>query len=115
MRVCPSSFSGLALISGLILLSACGEKEPATDDSNSGVPEDLDQDGYPGIEDCDDQDPNVHPEAAELCDGLDQDCDTQVDEGLPSTDYFLDQDGDSHGDPSALLASCAQPEGYVLP
>jgi hypothetical protein len=33
-------------------------------------------------QDCDDQRSNVHPEAPEICDGRDNDCDAVVDEGL---------------------------------
>jgi len=38
-------------------------------------PLDLDRDGVPEGEDCDDSSPSVYPGAAELCDGLDTDCD----------------------------------------
>jgi len=40
--------------------------------------------------DCDDTEVTVYPEAPELCDGLDNDCDTIVDE---DTDIDLDGDG----------------------
>lgn len=44
--------------------------------------EDLDKDGFTIEEgDCDDQNPLVHPEAPEICDKLDNDCDGHIDEG----------------------------------
>ncbi len=48
---------------------------------------DADGDGYDYRIDCDDANPTVHPDGAEACDGLDNDCDTLVDEGF-------DTDGD---------------------
>jgi hypothetical protein len=42
---------------------------------------DNDQDGYCEDVDCDDSDPNVHPNASELCgNGIDDDCDDLIDE-----------------------------------
>src|SRR5262245_44469098 len=45
---------------------------------------DQDQDGFT-VEagDCDDSNPDVHPGAPEVCNGIDDDCDTQTDEGNP--------------------------------
>ncbi len=60
--------------------------------------------------DCDDQRADVHPEAVEVCDDADQDCDSSVDESLELT-WFADADGDGHGDSAAALQDCAQPEG----
>lgn len=63
--------------------------------------------------DCDEARADVHPSATEVCDGVDQDCDEQIDEDLPKQTWFIDADGDGLG--AAELASCAvnPPEGAV--
>jgi hypothetical protein len=40
---------------------------------------DLDGDGVPACEDCNDQNPDAYPGADEICDGVDNDCDMLVD------------------------------------
>lgn len=46
-----------------------------------GFPEDLDEDGYSQQDgDCNDNDPTVHPEAPELCDQQDNNCNGTIDE-----------------------------------
>jgi len=42
---------------------------------------DKDKDGFDNCEDCDDSDASVYPGALEVCDGKDNDCDGEVDEG----------------------------------
>jgi hypothetical protein len=84
------------------------------DDADPTKPlEDRDCDGALTEEDCDDEDPAVHPGATELCDGIDNDCDESIDEGV-TTDYFRDSDGDGYGVEDDTLAGCALPEGYAL-
>ena len=46
------------------------------------VDNDIDNDGYLTTVDCDDNDAEIHPGRAEVCDGIDQDCDTIADNGV---------------------------------
>ncbi len=73
---------------------------------------DADKDGYSTAEDCDDSDGTIHPGAREYCNGIDEDCDGQVDEGVKGS-FYLDNDSDGFGDPDQLLESCQQPDYYV--
>jgi len=91
---------------------------------------DLDGDGY-GVEadavtlcdqptdhtdligDCDDDDPAVNPDALEVCNGIDDNCDGAIDEDLPLETWYLDLDGDGFGDPESSVEACAQPSDAV--
>lgn len=64
-------------------------------------------------DDCDDTQSNVYEGAEEICDGVDNDCDTKVDEGLVFIMY-LDYDRDSFGDPIQMVMVCTPRAGYVL-
>ncbi|WP_173179852.1 MopE-related protein [Desulfosarcina ovata] len=83
------------------------------DDCNPDtLDDDLDQDGYVLADDCDDTDASVNPGAAEVCDGIDNNCDGQIDEGVTTT-FYLDADGDGFGDEAAPTEACETPTGYV--
>lgn len=48
---------------------------------------DFDRDGFtPGTGDCDDTNAAVHPRAREQCNGIDDDCDEDIDEGFSYCD-----------------------------
>ncbi len=63
--------------------------------------------------DCNDTNAAIKPGAAEVCNGIDDNCNGQIDEGLATTTFYQDSDGDGFGNPSAPLARCSQPSGYV--
>ena len=64
------------------------------------------------LSDCDDENELINPAQIELCDGIDQDCNGLIDDGLIST-YYADADGDGYGDATASMQDCQLPEGYV--
>ncbi len=87
---------------------------------------DLDGDGSPDAaccnegpsgpscgDDCNDARPGVNPTVPEVCDGLDNDCDGEVDDGVLIT-FYLDGDGDLHGidDAATNVEACFAPSGY---
>ncbi len=98
-----------------------GCKDKAADTADSGgpgsdptpdTPDDLDGDGYGASEDCDDSDEDINPGAWELCDGVDNDCDGEVDEDATLT-FYADADGDGYGDIKGSVEACEQPSGTV--
>lgn len=76
------------------------------------IVQDLDGDGYDSDEDCDDSSELINPGATELCDGQDNNCDDQIDEGVLST-FYADADGDGFGDPEIIIEACEAPVGAV--
>lgn len=75
---------------------------------------DRDGDGVPAGEDCDDRDPDRAPGLEEVCDGMDNDCDGQVDnDAADATIWYLDADGDGAGDPATAGSACTPPADHV--
>jgi len=97
--------------------------EPSNTDSSSSEnpttdPDpvtDADGDGAPAAVDCDDTDPAVFPGADEHCDGIDNDCDGDIDEAgaIGETEWFADGDGDRYGDLESSQLACDLPPGSV--
>lgn len=82
----------------LALLTACGT--------------DADGDGFPLEEDCDDSSADINPDATEICDGVDNNCDGATDEGVLNT-YYNDQDRDGYGDADQPVEACQPGIGQV--
>jgi hypothetical protein len=89
---------------------ADGYGDPDTSIEACGTPSGYVAAAY--ASDCDDSDPAIHPAADEACDGVDNDCDEAVDEGVTST-YYADSDGDSYGDAGSAHQACAPGDGLV--
>ncbi len=66
--------------------------------------------------DCDDANAAIYPDAPELCDGLDNNCNGLMDDGIPFFTYFADADGDGFGGVAAdTVSTCiaVPPTGFV--
>lgn len=95
---------------------------PGGDRGTPGAPNDpcmetdWDLDGFTELDgDCDDWDDAVNPSATEVCDGVDNDCDTIVDEDGAEGSVFWhrDFDGDGYGNAVTAVFRCAAPESFV--
>ena len=97
-----------------LLLLACDPevKKIIVDENPTEEIIDGDGDGYLSTEDCDDASALINPSAEEICDGTDNNCDGEVDEGVENI-FYLDQDGDGFGLSDDFIEACDAPEFYV--
>ncbi len=102
------------VLTSLILTPGCGNGDGSSDWNTIHI--DADQDGWEAGEDCDDGDSAVSPEAVEICDGSDNDCDGLVDGDDPdiqANTWYIDHDADGYGSTDYTTVSCAVPAGYT--
>lgn len=64
-------------------------------------------------EDCDDGNDTVYPNAEEVCNGIDDDCNTFIDNNA-GVNWYADADGDGFGNSADAIFTCEAPLGYVL-
>ncbi len=84
-------------------LAACRSKQP-----------DEDADGFDVLTDCDDADASVNPDAAEVCNGVDDNCNGPVDDAATdASSFYVDADADTVGNSGVSVTACAAPAGYV--
>ncbi len=66
--------------------------------------------------DCNDDNPAINPGAAEICgNGIDDNCNGQIDEGCILYTFYKDADGDTYGNPAITVTNYTGivPPGYV--
>ncbi|MBN2799176.1 MAG: putative metal-binding motif-containing protein [Deltaproteobacteria bacterium] len=97
-----------------LIMSACVFNEELYLDRAEAL-QDQDGDGVLAGEDCDDHAPSVSPDADEVCDGVDNDCDGEVDEDAVDRLLALpDADGDGYGVEAQGVLTCALAVGQTL-
>ncbi|HET6283185.1 MAG TPA: MopE-related protein [Polyangia bacterium] len=64
--------------------------------------------------DCNDYEAKIHPGQPEICNGKDDNCDGQIDEGLPIMTVYEDKDGDGYGGVGATKTTmfCGATKGF---
>ena len=72
-------------------------------------------DGYVADDgDCNDADDTIHPDAAEVCDEVDNNCNDAIDDGEGEGDtFYVDADGDGYGNTDDAIIACTQPPDTV--
>ncbi|MCB9796316.1 MAG: hypothetical protein H6741_26780 [Alphaproteobacteria bacterium] len=113
MRRIPLLWVGLALL-------GCRNDTDKVVDSQITLPDDsgevidADGDGFSAEADCDDNSNAIYPGAEELCNGVDDDCDGEIDvDAGDAQTFYVDGDGDGYGDDARAVEACEAPLGYV--
>ncbi len=63
--------------------------------------------------DCNDSDSGINPDALEICNSIDDNCNGQTEEGVIFINLYLDNDGDGYGATSGAISACDLVAGYI--
>ena len=63
--------------------------------------------------DCNNNNANIRPNASELCNSIDDNCNTLIDDGLTFVNYYIDSDADGFGAGVATNACISPGAGYA--
>ena len=63
--------------------------------------------------DCNDSDSGINPNALEICNGVDDNCNGQFEEGVIFINLYVDNDGDGYGAISNSISACDLLPGYI--
>ena len=103
----------------LLMLIACFPEIRKSEEDRFIDNPSVDNDGDTFSEedgDCNDRDDEIHPDAEEVCDGVDNDCNEIIDDNPNDIKvYYLDADGDGFGVEGNSILSCPadKPIGYI--
>lgn len=100
----------VGVFEGRIAVYVSGVEQPQAIITLSAVAElpDHDEDGFNADQECNDEDSQVFPGQTELCNGIDDDCDGEVDDGVLTT-WYSDKDGDGYGLETSSVEACEAP------
>jgi hypothetical protein len=96
----------------ILFFFACTSTEKLSESSSDKIINDQDADGFDSEEDCNDSDATINIGAEELCDGVDNNCDGEIDENVRNI-FYADSDDDGFGDPNITIEACEAPDGFV--
>ena len=87
-----------------------GYGDPTSVPAKAQPPGWVDNDG-----DCDDGDPAINPDADEVCDSIDNNCDGDIDiDAIDAVTWYVDVDRDGYGDADVSTQACKVDDGWSV-